>query len=413
MTHWTPDWKLSIDGVDYTAEAIANISHLSGRNSIYSQATASQLTIEVVDLDGLAHDFAVNDGVTLQVKDSSGNYVTLFGGNITDVTTLVKKAGTVQNVISYKIIALGALAKLNRATTFGVLSKDYDGDQIYTILSALLYDTWNEVSAAETWATYNPTTTWANASNSGIGEIDQPGDYELHERSSSITNVYSLVSQLATSGLGYLYENANGQICYADSTHRGQYLATNGYVDLDAREALAEGMQVTAKASDVRNSVTISYKNNQTKTSTDSTSIGIYGLLASSISTTLENGTDAQNQADFYLTLRAYPQANMNAITFAISNPELSDTDRDALLNIFMGMPVNITNLPIELEGGSFQGFVEGWSWRSSYNNLFITIYLSPLSYSLQAFGWQDVPGTETWNTIDPTMDWLNATIVA
>lgn len=413
MSHWTPDYKLTIGGVDYTAEAIANISHLSGRNSIYSQPTASQLTIEVVDLDGLAHDFAVNDGVTLQVKDSTNAYVTLFGGNITDVTTLVKKAGTVQNIISYKIIALGALAKLNRATTEGVLTKDYDGNQIYTILSALLYDTWSEVSAAETWATYPATTTWANASNSGIGEIDQPGDYELHARSSSVTNVYSLVSALATSGLGYIYEDSNGRICYADSTHRGQYLATNGYVDIDANKALAEGMQVTAKASDVRNSITIGYKNNQTTAATDSTSIGIYGLLASNITTSLETLTDAQTQANFYLTLRAYPEANMNAITFAIANPELSDSDRDSLLNIFMGMPLNIMNLPIELEGGSFQGFVEGWSWRSSYNNLFITIYLSPLSYSLQAFAWQDVPGTETWNTLSTTMDWLNATIVS
>jgi hypothetical protein len=38
---------------------------------------------------------------------------------------------------------------------------------------------------------------------------------------------------------------------------------------------------------------------------------------------------------------------------------------------------------------------------------------LSPLAYSLQAMRWNDVAIGETWNTINPTLDWINATIVA
>jgi hypothetical protein len=38
--------------------------------------------------------------------------------------------------------------------------------------------------------------------------------------------VYNLASRFATSGLGYLYEDNQGRIGYADSTHRSQYLAT-------------------------------------------------------------------------------------------------------------------------------------------------------------------------------------------
>jgi hypothetical protein len=77
-----------------------------------------------------------------------------------------------------------------------VLSKDFDGDQIYTILSQTLFNTWAEVPAAETWAGYDPTTTWSNAENSGLGEIDRPGNYELMARSSSANDIYSLVSGL-------------------------------------------------------------------------------------------------------------------------------------------------------------------------------------------------------------------------
>ena len=91
----------------------------------------------------------------------------------------------------------------------------------------------------------------------------------------------------------------------------------------------------------------------------------------------------------------------------------MSDSDRDALIKVFMGLPVNITDLPTNVSDGSFQGFVEGWTFRAGYNTLEITLTISPLAYSLQAFRWTSVPAVETWNTINPTLDWLNATIVA
>jgi hypothetical protein len=78
-----------------------------------------------------------------------------------------------------------------------------------------------------------------------------------------------------------------------------------------------------------------------------------------------------------------------------------------------MGLPVDITDLPVNMIGGTFQGFVEGWTFSSSYNRLSLTINLSPVAYSLQAFKWLNVPISETWNTISPTLTWENATIVA
>ncbi len=56
-------------------------------------------------------------------------------------------------------------------------------------------------AAAQTWATYNATETWENAVNIGLGSIDQPGDYEMIARNASSTDIYSLVSQIATSAL--------------------------------------------------------------------------------------------------------------------------------------------------------------------------------------------------------------------
>lgn len=414
MSNWTPEWAVSINGYgDYTNITLANLNIASGRTDIYSQPRAGYANLQIINLDLTPIEVDVNDSITIKVKDSSGTYVNLFGGNVTDRTVEVISSapGQINEVIS--ITALGALSKLPKSITTGVLAKAHDGTQIYNILKDVLFNRWDQVPAALTWATYNPTTTWANAQNSGLGEIDQPGNYELTNRSSNSTDVYSLVSALATSGLGYLYEDAQGRINYADSTHRSSYLATNGYVGLSGNTALSKGIKTIRRIGDIRNEVTIKYKNNATTTASEADSIATYGAQAQVIDTTIENHTDAVDQANFYLGIRAYPQDVFDSITFSLGNPEIDDTDRDALLNVFMGLPLDITDLPANMVNGRFQGFVEGWKFQAGYNRLDITLNVSPTAFSLQSMKWNDVGAAETWNTINTSLDWLNATIVA
>ena len=224
-----------------------------------------------------------------------------------------------------------------------------------------------------------------------------------------------MVSALATSGLGYIYEDAQGRIGYADSTHRTQYLAANGYVDLDANQARAAGLKIQTRVGDVRNSLTIKYgaTSSAEVSASDAASIALYGTLGQIITTTLHNSADATSQANFYLSLRAQPQPIFSEITFDLTNPELDNADRDDLINVFMGEAIALTNLPLNMSSGAFQGFVEGWSFQASYNQLSVTLLLSPLAYSLQAMRWNDVPITEKWNTVSPTLTWESATIVA
>ena len=414
MSQWTPEWNLTINGGgSYTNLTLSNLTITSGRQDIYSQPYAGYCNVEILNLDLSPIEIDVNDQINIQVKDSSGTFVNLFGGYVTDIDVEVTQASSTAISERIKVVALGALSKLPKTLTEGVLSKDEDGDQIYTILSEVLLDTWNEVPAAETWSGYTPTTTWVNAGNSGLGEIDRPGDYELAARTTNLTDIYSLVSSLATSGLGYLYEDSQGRIGYASSTHRSSYLATNGYVDLTGNHALARGIRTSKRSGDVRNNVTIVYRNGDKRSASNAESIGIYGQQAYEITTSLHNAVDATAQANFYLGLRAFPQPQFKSITFPISNPEIDDSDRDALLEVFMGMPVNITELPSNITNGQFQGFVEGWTFTAGYNSLYLTLTVSPTAYSLQSTRWNGVSGAETWNTLSPTLEWIDATIVA
>lgn len=413
MTQWNPVWKVEIDGTEYTDAVLANLVIRSGRTNIYEQAQAGYVNLQLIDLAQTTIPVAINSTISVSIKDTSNTFVAIFGGNVVDIGLEVRDVGSTMFTQTYSITALGALARLPKALTNGVLSKDFDGNQIYTILSDLLLETWAEVPGALTWATYTPGTTWAAAGNVGLGEIDQPGDYELAARSSDRTDVYSLVSALATSGLGYIYEDAQGRISYADATHRSQYLSNNGYVQLTANQARAAGLRTETRAGDVRNNLTIKYNATSSAevSASDATSITNYGTLSQIITTTLHNSADATSQANFYLALRKDPQAIFSEITFDLTNPELDDADRDDLIATFMGQPVAINDLPANM-GSIFQGFVEGWAFQASYNQVSVSLIVSPTAYSLQALEWNEISNTFTWSGVSPTLDWARATII-
>ena len=413
MTLWNPDWAVEVNGLgDVTNLVLSDLTITSGRTDIYSQPIAGYCRFTIKNLDQSAIGFDVNDSIVVKIKDSTNTYVPLFGGDISDIDVVVAtgEPAITQNIT---VTALGALSKLPKALTEGVLSKDFDGDQIFEILSDILFSQWNAVPAAETWNAYDALTTWENAENAGLGEIDRPGDYELAARSADTTDIYSLVAALATSGLGYIYEDAAGRIGYADSTHRAQYLAANGYAYVDGGWAYANGIATSKRLGDVRNKVTITYKNGQQETAEDTESIQTYGTQAQNITTSIEDGADALSQAQFYLDIRAFPQFQFKSITFPMANPNIPDASRDQAFNIFMGLPLDIEDLPANIANGRYQGFVEGWTWTTRFNALDLTIIVSPVAYSLQAFRWNSVPAVETWNTLSPTLDWNNATIVA
>jgi hypothetical protein len=415
MTAWSPDWKLTVAGVDYTDIAISDIQHQAGRTDIYQQPNPSYIQINFVALSGQTLPFSINDSLSLQVKNSAATYVNIFGGDITDITVSVGATGSVATVVQYSVLAMGSLVKLAKELYSGTLSQDEDGDQIYALLSSVLLGTWNDVPAATTWSGYNATETWANAQNLGLGEIDQPGLYTMENRGANVDTIFNIAQLIANSAFGYLYEDNEGNIGYADADHRQNYLLTNGYVDLDARHALGQGLSTITRSGDIRNDVFINYGNNfgSQETATSTSSIATYGYKGENINSVLHSAVDAQAVADRYIAQRAFPQPAFQSITFPITNPEIDNSDRDNLLGVFMGQPLNIQNLPAQISSGVFEGYVEGWSWSTRFNELFLTINLSPVAFSQVAMRWNTTPITEAWNTLSPTLTWEYATIVS
>jgi hypothetical protein len=411
MSIWSPDWRIIVDGVNLTDVTLTGLTITTGRTNVYNQPQAGYCAIQLINTNGTFYDITVNSSVTIEIKNSSNNYIALFGGKVSDVTNTVNSSGSSAVVTRLDILAIGSISKLYKAIYEDSLAQDDDGNQIYAILSQLLLNSWNEVAAGEQWATYDPTQTWANAQDIGLGDIDVPGQYEMIQRSASPTDYYSLVTQIATSALGYIYENANGDIGYADAAHRQNYLIANGYVELDAGNALNQGIKTTIANGNLVNKYILNYGNNfnNQETALDQDSIDQYGLYAANIYSNIHDATDAQSVAERQVQLRAYPRPLFDSITFALQNPEIDDADRDALLNVFMGLPVRIVNLPITMNGGEFTGYVEGWTFRATVNGLTLSLTVSPTEFSAVAQTWAQVNAAESWNSILNTLEWQDA----
>jgi len=406
MTVWSPEYRVKANGTNVTGVSLVGFTVIRGRQDFNQPVLAGVAQINLINFENVIYPFTINTSLTIEVKDSTGAYVFLFGGRVSDLATEVTQAGSNKVVTRLNMTAVGLIARLGRITYDGSLSEGTDGEQIKTLLYAVGSDQWNEVPTAETWATYDATQTWENV-EAYIGEFD-PGVYTMRSQTLSNVNITAPITVIAQSAGGYIYEDNQGRISYADANHRATRLINEGYVQLDGRFALASGISTVKRQGDVVNKFTINHGANfsSSHTSENTASQSTFGIYAQTYDSYLKNSADVTDFADRLIQLRAYPFDRFQQIIFPIQSPEIDDSTRDALLNISMGLPIRITNLPGNMVGGEFEGFVEGWNWRSSVNGLVLTLNASPTSFSAISQRWEQVDSAESWNTINTSLEW-------
>ena len=101
---------------------------------------------------------------------------------------------------------------------------------------------------------------------------------------------------------------------------------------------------------------------------------------------------------------------SLGAITFRLDNPDMTSAMLDSLIGIYFGEPVLISNLPSNLLGGTFDGFVENVALRATPSFTEITLYISATEFSLSTTQWDTVqPSSLIWTGVNGTLDWNNA----
>jgi hypothetical protein len=377
---WSPNPTVTIDGVAFTDKSLWNVGVSFGRTTIWEQSRAGYATISILNANNQDFGFDMNDDVVITVDDSNGTPVTLFTGKISNVSNSVQATGAKATVAIQTISALSTFAQMARSV-IGDTSwpKEFDDDRMTRIFT----------DAGVT-----------------IDTVDTPPVYEFTARSASPADAYSLASTYATQAFGYIYETPTGSVGFANESRRFLSLGTSGYLNIPTDYILANGLASQKTLSDIMNSIILSYKANAQKTSSDATSIATYSLVAGSVSTELDRATDAQVQADRYITLRAYPRTSLSSFTIQLDSPNLIDADIDALLNISMDTAIEIDNLPLAIKNTTYFGFVEGWNFSFNNVQMSLTFDSSDVAYSVTPTRWQDVDPALIWNDVDPAVTW-------
>lgn len=377
---WSPNATVTIDGVDFTQESLWNVSVTYGRTTIWEQARAGYASIDILNITNTDYGFDMNLPVVITVEDSSGNPVTLFTGKISNVSNRVAAAGTNGLSAIQTISAISTFAQMARKVIGDTnWPKEYDDDRMTRIFT----------DAGVT-----------------IDTVDTPPVYEFSARSASPSDAYSLAATYAQQAFGYIYETPLGEVGYANESRRFVSARDNGYLNISTSYILYDSVQSQKTLSDIMNSIVLSYKANAQVTAEDTTSITNYGRVAGSVSTELETGTDAQTQADRYITLRAYPRTSLSSFSIQLDSPDVTSGDLDALLAISMDTAIEIDNLPIAIKNTTYKGFIEGWSFGINNVQVSLTFDSSDVAYSVTPTRWQDVQAALTWNAVGATVTW-------
>ena len=407
---WLPEWRVTVGDDVYTT--VTSVSYASGRLDIDRQCTAGYCRVEIINTNNAPFTINVTEPITLELKNSSGTYVTVFGGEVSDFNIGVRSPEETGYITTGTILGIGSLARLTKAIYNTALAEGLDGAQIAAILGAALNLSWAEVTPTVTWDTYPATTTWDEA-ESYIGTIDSGFYTMISVAASASAKSQTLADQIANSALGQLHEENDGNVSYDDADHRSNYLAANGFTNLDGAYATPTSITSTTQTARIRNSLIYRYATGyaSTYTTSDADSIASYGLFERSFDSNIKTLTDITDIAARELKLRANPRGSLGAITFRLDNPDMTDAMRNDLIGIFFGEPVLITNLPSNLLDGQFDGFVENVALRATPSFTEITLYVSATDFSLSTTQWETVlPASLIWTGVNATLTWTNAT---
>ena len=406
---WSPNATVSINGTPVTAFTLEGVQISMGRDDVQQQSSAGFATIDFLNLPYT--DVEIFDEVSITLENFAGADTTIFTGTVTDVSVSVLDAGTTNTFIT-QISASGGLSRLaaKEANIVGYLEQK-DGDRIVSVITDTFGLKWNEIPPTQIWDDYT-TETWNDLLGVDISDIDTPGTYDLFDSTGDpgAINALSYVQTVADSGSGFIFETTTGGIGYQDQDHRADYVTANGFINIGKNFILADGINVTTSRNEIINDAIVTYGDPTASFETEELdSISLYGRVTTSIDTFLKTSTDAETLADRIVLLNAYPQPVIQGIKIQIDAPTMTQPLLDALVGVFFGMPVSVTDFPALLFPGQFFGYVEGWEWDIDRFTATLTLNVSDFTFSAVPVAWQDVFVSEIWDTIDPALQWQDA----
>jgi hypothetical protein len=377
---WTIDPTVTINGTDFTSDSLNGVNVSNGRSTIWEQPRYGYASIRIKNDTNTPLAVALNEPVVITVDNFTGTPTTVFTGKVSSISNSVQAIGSSAKVIISTVTAVGPLADMARVITHTTnWPKEYDDDRIDRIFT----------DAGIT-----------------VDVVDSPGVYELTSSPANPTDCYTAAAYYAGMAFGYIYETTAGEVGYANESRRTLEVGINGYFDIPTNVILGNSIQSEINTNNLINDVLLEYKANATVTATSASSIATFGIKASDIRTELEDGGEAQFQADRYITLRSTPETILQSFVVQLNAPSITSSVLNGLIGVYIGKPIQVSAFPNGIFNGIFRGFVEGWNLTINQNTATLNLNVTQSTLSLTGTRWQDVSPTLIWNDVDPTIQW-------
>jgi hypothetical protein len=400
--------KVTVDGVDYTSETIDTVQIVRGRDTVYQDPSASYARVQLLDFDGTGLPVDITKTLTVQVRKTDLSLLTVFSGYVTDVSADIYDPGigTQAAAARYTLLAVGPLAKLSRRTVLTAgRPAESDSARVGAAIETGLAITWEEWPDG-TWDDLDVALTWETVDPLYDPALIDTAVFDLAALPASASGYSALevASEASNSGEGLLYETLDGKVGWDNADARG--LVTT-FLDIPAAAINAAGLRTASTVSDLANRVTVAWASGA-ETSQDSTSIVDYGLYTRSITTTLADGTNAQDRADMYVERHAYPTIQLDSINVRLDTLT-DDTLIDGLLEARSGTGVNLADLPATLGILQLLGFIEGIHLTLDRYRTEMRLAISDAALSFASVRWSGVDALTTWDDVSGTLAWEDA----
>jgi len=408
VTDYAPNPVVTFADVNvYADNTIASIQINNGRSDVLEQPQAGYARIVLWTDADTPLNVNLSDSVTVAIDNGTAGSSTIFTGIISDLDISLAQFGDIGSIAEYSLTAVGPLAQLNKRTAGAVnYDKEFDGTRMLNILSDAFLTSWDDVGPTLTWDLLPTGTTWDSYDATNlelvdnlVASVDVPGQFELMAYSGGETNALSLAGITAQSGRGVLYECGIGELHYSDYAGR----AGQTPLELTAADLITDGLSTAAQWSEIVNEANVTYRAGS-ELARDDTSVILYGQMTGNRETVLHNAADALQQAEDFITSRAYPRVYPNELTVALHNPNVSDATRDALIAAENGTEIITSALPAVF-GTNFNGFIEGYTWNLTRYEAVITLICSAVSETYPHVIWYQIPPTTTWVGYTPSTD--------
>ena len=374
------------DGSAVELDTIAyDVGIIVGRRDTTTTYAPSSCRITFYDV--VADSYTALVGKTLVI---AGNAYCLFAGYITDVRLTV---ATATSGARCDIIAAGPSSRL------GLIQAGASGYAAHTLEDRL--------DAIATEAT----------SQGGFDFSDQTGTdegaYTLSAYTAGATTATSLFQEFLEPYGGCLYDLPDdGSIYVPTTTGKIAYytadLAPDDFYGQNLNASLTLFAPVFDQSGQIINDVVITYDTG-TVTRSNAESQLLYGKRTRSITTTIDNATNARDLGDEIISRARRPRWNISEVVYEQS------TIGPEILYPRIGNEITVNDLPTGSPTTTYVGIVQGWEHKISQQKFRTTFYVADPAELGYGIPWEKIPQTASyqWDSINHTVIWDNALTLA